>query len=305
VGVSVVVVVGSVNVDVVAAIARTPLEGETLPAERGWVQPGGKGANQAVAAARMGAPVRIVAAIGEDGLATTAESVLATLPVDRRIVRVQDAPTGMALIWVGPGGDNTIVLVSGANARLSPEHLRHLPTPDPDDVVLVSLEIPIETAVAAAQWARVGGAQLVVDPAPAPASMPAALWAADVLVPNHGEAERLLGQVIPPGQEVDAAHALVQRGAKTAVVKLGARGLVWANGETDGRVAPTPVAAVDTTGAGDAFAGALAAALDAGVPLEEAMRRASRVAAVACTRAGAQTAMPTWDEVLAHERGVP
>lgn len=296
-----VVVVGSTNVDVVAELRRTPREGETLLADRGWLAPGGKGANQAVAAARQGAAVRLVSAVGDDALADVALSVLATLGVDLRVRHVREKATGMALIWLDRTGSNTIVVVPGANGAVTPDLLAAEPKPGPGDVVLVSLEIPLAAAVAAADWARSGGATLLVDPAPAPAALPPSLWHADIVMPNRGEAEQLLGASIGSGEEVAAARALAARGAKLGVVKLGADGLVWATatGES-GRLPALEVAAVDTTGAGDAFAGALAAELAAGRDVRRALGRASWVAAVACTRVGAQTGTPTWSEVQAY-----
>jgi len=297
-----VVVVGSTNVDVVAELPRAPRTGETLLADQGWLAPGGKGANQAVAAARQGAAVRFLSAVGDDALAKVALSVLRTLGVDLKVPHVAGIPTGMALIWLAHSGSNTIVVVPGANGTVTPDRIWAQPKPGPGDVVLVSLEVPLATAVAAADWARAGGAALLVDPAPAPDALPASLWQADILMPNRGEAEQLLGGAIPPGEEVAAARALAARGAKLGVVKLGADGLAWAKSTGDsGRVPALRVAAVDTTGAGDAFAGALAAELAAGQEeVEEALNRASWVAAVACTRVGAQTGVPTWSEVLAY-----
>lgn len=291
-----VVVVGSVNVDVVARLDRLPTEGETRPAQAGWIAPGGKGANQAVAAARQSAAVTLVSAVGQDALAATALATLRGAGVRLAVPERPDVPTGMALVWLDAAGKNTIAVVPGANASVDASQLQALDPLQPTDVVLISLEIPIATAVAAAEWAGAGGARVLVDPAPAPAALPAALWHVDVLMPNQGEAEHLLGHGVADGQEEDAARELRARGARLAIVKLGGRGLVWSTRERTGRVDAWPIPVVDTTGAGDAFAGALAAYLAAGREPEDALWRASRVAALACTSVGAQTA-PTWAEV--------
>ena len=295
-------VVGSVNVDVAAQLDRWPAEGETLPARQGWLAPGGKGGNQAVAAARQGTAVRLVSAVGRDALAAVALSEVRAAGVDLHVREHPDAPTGMALIWIGAGGGNTIVVVRGANALVEGSQVRALPPPAPGDVVLISLEIPLTAAVAAAEWGKAAGAQVMVDPAPAPRELPAALWRADVLMPNRGEAEQLLGHAVAAGGEVDAARELTARGARLGIVKLGERGIAWSGPSGDGRLPALPVAVVDSTGAGDAFAGALAANLADGREVGDALRRASQVAAVACMRPGAQT-VPTWEEVRAHLAG--
>ncbi len=291
-----VVVVGSVNVDVVARLDRLPTEGETRPAQAGWIAPGGKGGNQAVAAARQSAAVTLVSAVGQDALAATALATLRGAGVRLAVPERPDVPTGMALVWLDAAGKNTIAVVPGANASVDASQLQALDPLQPTDVVLISLEIPLATAVAAAEWARAGGARVLVDPAPAPAVLPAALWHVDVLMPNQGEAAHLLGHGVADGHEEDAARELQARGARLAIVKLGGRGLVWSTRERTGRIDAWPIPVVDTTGAGDAFAGALAANLAAGREPEDALWRASRVAALACTRVGAQT-VPTWAEV--------
>lgn len=294
-----VVVVGSVNIDVVAQLDRLPAEGETRPAERGWIAPGGKGGNQAVSAARQGAGVTLVSAVGQDPLAATALATLRDAGVHLAVPERRDVPTGMALVWLDAAGRNTIAVVPGANASVDAAQLQALEPAQPADVVLISLEIPLATAVAAAEWARAGGARVLVDPAPAPAVLPAALWRVDALMPNRGEAEHLLGHAVADGHEEEAAQELQARGARLAIVKLGGRGLVWSARSRTGRIDAWPLPVVDTTGAGDAFAGALAASLSAGREPEEAMWRASRVAALACTRVGAQS-VPTWAEVEHH-----
>lgn len=294
-----VVVVGSVNVDVAAQLDRWPAEGETLPARQGWLAPGGKGGNQAVAAARQGAAVRLVSAVGQDALGALALSTAKAAGVELHVRELPGVPTGMALIWISGQGGNTIVVVRGANAEVVAEQLQGLPSLTAGDVVLISLEIPMAAAVAAAEWGKAGGAQVLVDPAPAPRDLPPALWQADVLMPNRGEAERLLGHPVADGEEVEAARELTVRGAGLGIVKLGSQGLAWSGPRGEGRVAALPVAAVDSTGAGDAFAGALAANLAAGRDVPDALARASQVAAVACMRPGAQT-VPTWDEVRAY-----
>jgi ribokinase len=218
--------------------------------------------------------------------------------VDVGDVRVGTRPTGMALIMVDSLANSTIAVVAGANSELDPARLEAARAPGPDDTVLVSLEIPLATAAAAAQWARRARARLLVDPAPAPEHLPAALWRADVLMPNRSEAERLLRVRIRDVRDAKAAaRALLEGGARVGIVKLGGDGLVWAAKSGVFYVPAFAVEAVDTTGAGDVFAGSLAAALDRGTGWADAIREAAAAAALACTKPGTQTAAPTLEAV--------
>jgi ribokinase len=278
----VIALVGSINLDVVVGVDRHPVPGETVLGGDRKELPGGKGANQAVAAARLGATVRFVGRVGDDDAGRRLRGGLAAEQVDVAHVLVDpDAPTGMALIAVDGAGENTIVVSPGANARVSAadvEAARDVLAAAA--VTLVQHEVP-EAAVAAAIAAA--GGTVVLNPAPArPIVAPV-----DVLVPNRGELEALAGRA---GDPVELARGL--DAARAVVVTLGAEGAVVVEGERVERVPAPTVDAVDTTGAGDAFCGALAQALDSGADLVEAARWAARAAAASVTRPGAQGGLP-------------
>jgi ribokinase len=278
----VIALVGSINLDVVVGVERHPVPGETVVGGDRQELPGGKGANQAVAAARLGATVAFVGRVGDDDAGRRLRDGLAAEGVDVTHVRVDpDAPTGMALIAVDGAGENTIVVSSGANARVSAadvEAARDVLAGA--GVTLVQHEVP-EDAVAAA-IAGAGGT-VVLNPAPArPIVAPV-----DVLVPNRGELETLVGRAGDPielARSVDAARAVV--------VTLGNEGAAVIEGSRVERIPAPRVDAVDTTGAGDAFCGALAQALDAGAELIQAARWAVRAAAASVTKRGAQAGLP-------------
>lgn len=293
-----VVVVGSVNVDLTALLDRMPNISETHMAQDGWVAPGGKGGNQALAARRQGVDVRLIAMKGPDPLAQVALSLLKSAAVNLDSTATGSRPTGMALVLVDTHAHSTIAVVPGANHELDPRIFHSAFPLSPDDIVLISLEIPLVTAVAASEWARRYRAQVLVDPAPAPPALPRKLWQADIIMPNRGEAESLLGMTIGDVRDAKAAaRALRTKGAKVGIVKLGADGLVWAARSGVFYLPAFSVDAVDSTGAGDAFAGVLAASLSQGEPLGDSIRRASLAAAITCTRRGAQPAFPTRDEL--------
>jgi ribokinase len=296
-----VTVVGSLNLDIVVPVPHHPAPGETVLGGDHFRNPGGKGANQAVAAARLGQRVAMVGRVGADDSGRTLLTALETDGVDVARVRIDhDAPTGIALIAVDDRGENAIVVSPGANARVtaadvdaSADLLRSSPA------TLLQLEIPADAARRAAQLA---GGTVVLNPAPAPpGTLPAELLAeVDVLVPNRVELAGLAarGTMLPETlEQVDAmARAL---GVPSVVVTLGTEGALVVEGGTSAHV-PTPqVDVVDTTAAGDAFCGALADALVRGDSLSEAARWAVRVAAIACTRPGAQASLPTRGEVEA------
>jgi ribokinase len=278
----VIALVGSINLDVVVGVERHPVPGETVVGGDRQELPGGKGANQAVAAARLGATVAFVGRVGDDDAGRRLRDGLAAEGVDVTHVRVDpDAPTGIALIAVDGAGENTIVVSSGANARVSAadvEAARDVLTGA--GVTLVQHEVP-EDAVAAA-IAGAGGT-VVLNPAPArPIVAPV-----DVLVPNRGELETLVGRA---GDPVELARTVGV--ARAVVVTLGNEGAAVIEGSRVERIPAVRVDAVDTTGAGDAFCGALAQALDAGAELVEAARWAVRAAAASITKPGAQAGLP-------------
>jgi ribokinase len=278
----VIALVGSINLDILVGVDRHPAPGETVLGDDRQELPGGKGANQAVAAARLGAEVAFVGRVGDDDAGRRLRDGLAAEGVDVTHVRVDaDAPTGLALIAVDRAGENTIVVSSGANARVSAADVEAAREVLANAAVtLVQHEVP-EDAVAAA-IAGAGGT-VVLNPAPArPIVAPV-----DVLVPNRGELEALAGRA---GDPVELARSL--DAARAVVVTLGSEGAVVIEGSRVERIPAPQVDAVDTTGAGDAFCGALAQALDAGADLVEAARWAVRAAAASVTKPGAQGGLP-------------
>ncbi|QMV23326.1 ribokinase [Streptomyces sp. SCUT-3] len=304
-------VVGSANADLVTAVERRPAAGETVLGSDLAVHPGGKGANQAVAAARLGARAALLARVGDDAHGRLLLDSLRDAGVDTGPVLTGGAPTGVALITVDPSGDNSIVVSPGANARLTPADVRAArEVLASAAVVSLQLEIPPETVAEVVR--TVGpGTRVVLNPSP-PADLPAHVLAAcDPLVVNEHEARFLLGDPpdagpgagpapgagAVPGAYEEWARALLGRGPRSVVVTLGAAGaLVCGPGGT--ALVPSPaVRAVDTTGAGDAFTGALAWRLGVGDGLEAAVRFAVRVGAAAVTRTGAQASFPTAEEV--------
>lgn len=283
-----IVVIGSYNRDTVLRVARFPQPGETLSATGMARFHGGKGSNQAVAAARAGARVAMLAAIGADAAGQGALDLWAAEHIDAgRVTRDPTQPTGEALILVDDAGENAIVIVAGANAGLAP------PPSDAFDgaaLVVAQLETPVRTTESAFRVARAAGAIALLNAAPARA-LPAALVAAtDILVVNETEAARLAGR---DGTPAALATALAPRFQRGVVVTAGAAGAVWAGRDAPPLHQAAPaVAVVDSTGAGDAFIGAFAAALVAGLDAAAAMRRGVVAGALACGQAGAVPSLP-------------
>jgi ribokinase len=277
-----VLVVGSINVDLVVHAARLPAAGETIAGGRLERSGGGKGANQAVAAARAGASVAMVGAVGDDDLGAGAIAELERAGIDTGAVQaLPGVATGVALIVVDAAGDNQIAVASGANHLVAAAHVR---APAAPGCVLASFELRDEPVLAAARLAHDAGCPLVVNPAPARA-LPDELCAlGPLLTPNRREAEQLTGEEEPEA----AARALAARTGAPVVVTLGDRGALVLDGATSTIVPAPAVRAVDTTGAGDAFNGVLAARLDAGAELGAAAADAVAAAARSVTRRGAR-----------------
>ncbi|THA73913.1 ribokinase [Streptomyces sp. A0642] len=294
-------VVGSANADLVISVARRPAAGETVLGSDLAVHPGGKGGNQAVAAARLGARTALLARVGDDAHGRLLLDAQRRAGTDTAGVLVGGAPTGVALITVDPSGDNSIVVSPGANARLTPADVRAAEALVAGArVVSTQLEIPLETVTELVRTLPAGG-RLVLNPSP-PAPLPAEVLAVcDPLVVNEHEARFILGDGAGETPE-EWARGLLALGPRSVVVTLGAAGALVA-GPLDGvgvRVASPRVEAVDTTGAGDAFTAALAWRLGLGESLVEAARYAVRVGAAAVTRPGAQDSYPTAEEVAAR-----
>ena len=304
-----VVVVGSLNADLVVRLNRFPSPGETTTGNHFAVHPGGKGGNQAFAAGRLGARVHMVGRVGDDDQGRMLRGSLAGAGVDTSAVAVDaSATTGLALITIDASGQNQIVIVPGANGRLSAADVeRHRDLVASAGLLLLQLEVPLETVEAAARLGRAGGATVILDPAPARPECLRLLSLVDYVTPNEGELAVLAGSPGERGDPVAAralARALLAWGPRHVVAKLGAEGavLISADGE---RVFPgRAVAAVDTTAAGDVWNGAFAAALAEGADEAEAGDFANAAAAISVTRPGAQPSMPTRGEVAAL-RGAP
>ncbi len=303
-----IVVVGSLNADLVARLDRFPAPGETVAGRDFTVIPGGKGANQACAAARLGGDVAMIGRVGADAHAELLRQSLATAGVDvSQVLADPSTTTGVALITVDPSGQNEIVIIPGANARLTVAELeRSGAWLASAAVVLLQLEIPLPTVQAAARRARQAGAQVILDPAPAAPLPDDLLRDIDYLTPNEVELAALVGGERAEGQTEASrqARVLVGRGARNVVVKRGDRGamLVGPAGETQWPA--FRVQAVDATAAGDAWNGAFAFALARGTEPVEAGWLATAAAAVSVTRRGAQPSLPTLAdaEALMRER---
>ncbi|MFJ3958091.1 ribokinase [Arthrobacter sp. NPDC090010] len=305
-----VVVVGSLNADLTLYAERMPLPGETVIGTGFVVQPGGKSANQAVAAARLGADVRLIGAVGDDANGAMLLDSARDAGVDASAVRrIGGVPTGVAGITVDAQGENSIVIVAGANGELSPEDVgRSAAVFDGASAVCLCLEVSQETVLAAAQAGRAAGATVILNLSPF-AAIPADLVAAtDILLVNAHEAGQLLGREAPAAEGEDwsaVAGAFAEAGFSRVLVTLGAQGVVVLDGAGSGeeaaieRIAATRIEPVDTTGSGDAFTGGLATRLAAGDSLVEAARYASVAAAHAATSRGAQASYGTDADVAA------
>ena len=296
-----ILVVGSINMDIAVRAPALPTPGETVLGSDFKASPGGKGANQAVAAARLGANCRMIGRVGDDAFGQDLRASFRAENIDtEHIVETKNTPSGVAIIVVNAQGENSIVVASGANFAVTPDDLFSREALFRQaDVVLLQLELPLPTVRAAVDLARRGGAKIILDPAPVPRRFPPELFQVDVITPNVVEAESLMGDGAAE-ERVDkrTAAALISRGAKAAVLKLGSRGSVVA--AADGhfyRVGPYKVGVVDTTAAGDTFTAALAVGMGRGLGLHESAKFANAAGALACTKIGAQEATPTAGEV--------
>jgi ribokinase len=293
-------VVGSANVDLVFRAARLPGTGETVAAHSFAEGCGGKGANQAVMAARLGARVSLVGRVGRDSFGQLLLGNLRNNGVDTAFVGVDpERPTGVAAVVVDDQGRNCIVVADGANGRLSPADVRAAADSlRAARVLLCQLETPLESTLEAFRIARAAGVRTVLNPAPARPLPDELLRLTDLCVPNETEAAVLTGIATDtPEGAAAAARSLRGRGPRAVIVTLGERGCLMHEGRGAEQFAARPVAAADSTGAGDAFLGALAAALARGTSLREAVPIAGAAATLSVTRAGAQASFPTRAEV--------
>lgn len=291
-----IVVFGSINVDLTARVERFPQPGETLSGISFAIAPGGKGANQALAARRAGAAVAIVGAIGSDAFAWTAISGLSDAGVDIHGVRRVEGSTGTAVIVVDAEGQNSIVVVAGANGQVSAADLSDAVL-GPDTTLVLQLEVPLDAVAEVATRARSRGARVVLNAAPATALPPALLSTIDVLIVNEHEAEMVATGCGMPSSPEAFAVAMHRRFGCATVVTIGAQGAIAAVSGNLVRAAAPPVDVVDTTGAGDALVGALAAALDRGAHWPRPLAEGIAAGSLACGTAGAQAALPTGEEI--------
>ena len=295
-----IVVIGSTNTDMVVKAARIPAPGETILGGRFLMNPGGKGANQAVAAARLGGKVVFVAKVGDDLFGREAKTLFSKEGIHTEHVFTDPSePSGVALIMVDGKGENCISVASGANGTLSPADLEAARGEiERAGLVLMQLETPVETVLCAAQWASAKGVPVVLNPAPACALPVELLECLSMITPNESEAQLLTGvRVVDEASALLAAKELCAKGVKQVVITMGSKGaFVFADGQ--GKMVPAvKVKAVDTTAAGDVFNGALAVALTEDRPLAAAVTFAAQAAALSVTRMGAQASAPYRDEV--------
>ncbi|MEQ9811477.1 MAG: ribokinase [Azospirillaceae bacterium] len=288
-----ILVFGSLNIDLVLAVPRIPRPGETVLAPSYEKKPGGKGANQAVAAARAGGRVAMAGAVGDDGFGREVIDNLAAQGVDTTLLRTVDRPTGLACITVDADAENAIAVASGANGVADSGTI-----PDtalgPDTLVVLQMEVPPAANWRLIERARARGARVMLSLAPAGAIPEDAFRGLDVFLVNRLEAEMAADALGLASADIETtARTLARRGGTLVIVTLGAEGVLATDGESVLTQPSLRVDPVDTTGAGDTFAGVLAAGLDAGLGLAEALARASTAAALACTALGAQESMPT------------
>lgn len=296
-------VFGSINIDLVFPVARLPRPGETVLCQSYSAVPGGKGANQAVAAARAGAVVHMVGCVGHDGFGNVALAALAGDGIGVTGVRRVDSPTGCAAIGVDHAGENAIMVGSGANLDARAAQISAAPTPS---TLILQLEVPVAEVTAAARVAKRAGTRVILNLAPAQPVGSDLLDSVDVLVLNEVEARMAAAATGLASRHLDAlAKELAGRHGVACVITLGAAGAMAATPDGFMRVKALSISPVDTTAAGDAFVGILAAALDAGEALAPALRRASVGSSIACLTLGAQASLPTAASIAARLAEVP
>lgn len=295
-------VLGSINCDTVIRCRRLPQRGETVLAESSLEISGGKGADQAVAASRLGGQVTMVGRVGDDAIGQRLLSGLGSENLDISLVRATpECPTGFATVAVEDSGENSIIVVPGANGRLTADDVAAAADVIATcDVLLVQLEVPLDAVAAAIAVARAKGVRIILNPAPVSGPVPRALLAVDIICPNQLEATALLGRPITSrASALDAARELNCFGSNVAVITLGGDGAVYCDGDRAEWIPPFAVHAVDTTAAGDAFAGALAVHLAEGASLADCVRFAAAAGALAVGKPGAQPSLPVRSEVCA------
>ncbi len=291
-------VLGSINMDMVARVPRMPVGGETLTADKYYVNPGGKGANQAVAIAKLGGKVAMIGKVGSDETGDALKNNLKAMGVDESMVTRADVPSGIAMIIV-EGGENRIILYKGANHSVTKTDVDEgLRNAKPGDALVMQLEIPLETVTYAAAVAKQKGMLVLLNPAPAVPLGEELLKNVDIIAPNETETEILTGVGLDSDVHIAlAVKKLYQLGVKRVIITMGSRGSIVAEGQTITPVEPRKVKAVDTTSAGDTFVGATVLRYLDGDTLEDAARFASVASSITVTREGAAQSIPTLEEV--------
>jgi len=291
-----ILVVGSLNADLVVRTPRFPQPGETISGEDLQVIPGGKGANQAVAAARLGANVSMLGRVGKDNFGDFLLENLKSNHVDTTLIQRDDASTGTATIIVDSNGQNSIVLSAGANGKVSSADVEHASF-STFDLLLLQLEIPTPTVYSATQLAKQNGVRVILNPAPAKELPNELISLADFIIPNETELSLLTGMNVNDVSSAErAARILLEKGVQNVIVTLGSKGALIVNSEISKQVDTYPVDVVDTTAAGDAFIGGFAVALDSS-SLLDAIRYGCACGALATTKFGAQPSLPTKEAV--------
>jgi ribokinase len=294
-------VFGSINMDLVATTPRLPKPGETVPGTGFATAAGGKGANQALAARRAGAAVRMVGAVGRDEFAGPALDLLDKAGTDLAGVARVEGPTGTALILVGGDGENMIAVVPGANGTVSTDQaIAAVSSSQPGDILMLQLEVPAASVKAALEAARAHGVRSILNTAPLIAEAAELAKLADIVIANETEFELLVGRSNLTAEQRE--QMLLEMHAQTGqilIITLGGEGVVAAEGGGLHRTQGLKIEPVDTVGAGDTFCGYLAAGLDAGLGFDEALRRAAVAGSLACLKPGAQPSIPLADEVAA------
>jgi len=302
-----IVVVGSSNTDMIVKSARIPQPGETILGGEFSTAAGGKGANQAVAAARAGGNVTFIARIGNDMLGKQALVRFKKDGIDTtHVFNDNSAPSGVALIMVSESGENSISVASGANANLNPDDIKRSKSKiEEADILLMQLESPIETIQTAAEIAKSSGIKVILNPAPAQELSSELLASIDIITPNETETEILTGIKVNTEEDLDnAVDKLLATGITTVLITLGSKGVLIAQENMNKIIPAYKVEAVDTTAAGDVFNGAFAVALANGLSLEEAVYFGNAAASISVTRLGAQPSAPMKSEIEEKLKGV-
>lgn len=302
-----ILIVGSLNLDFVISVDKMPLMGETILGNDVTLIPGGKGANQSYAAAKLGGDVQMIGTVGKDVYGEVLVDNLKGVGVDTSSIEVlEDVPTGNAFITVEATGDNAIIVIPGANKKLTTDIIdKYSHLIDACDIVIMQLEIPLEVVIYVKQLAKKRGKRIILDPAPAVREFPKDFFCGiDIIKPNETELQTITGKTFKTQEElVSGAKELIDLGVQTVIVTLGGDGCLLVSKEKQQYFASETVVAIDTTAAGDCFTAALAVALTKGKTMEEAIVYGNQTSAIVVTRKGAQTSIPDNAEVEEYYKG--